>query len=247
MESTISERIIYLRKQKGLTQRQLSEKLHISDKAVSKWELGKGVPSVEMLELLSDLFNCSIDYLVKGKSFQIIKTVNNNTKEELSYSEEVFKKALLIVKDKISGTSFDVWFSNLKVAGLEQGFLPNEFCLQLYVPTIAVKNLMIKKYEKILIDAITQIDDTIQYITYRLENIFDDPYFKPAVRLAILNNGISVALIQRNLQIGYSRAAQLIDAMEDMKYISSIEGKKIRDVFIDKKKYEEIFKESFDS
>lgn len=246
MSSNIGEKITKLRKEKGLTQLQLAEQLNISDKAVSKWESGKGDPSLEMLSSLSDFFNCSIDYLIKGKDYIIFKTVKNNTKEEVSYAQEVFDKALSILKHKVSAISFDVWLSSIKVAGLEQGFLPNDFCLQLYVPTIAVKNMIVKNYEKLILDAIMEIDDSICYITYRLENIFNDPFFKPAVRLAIYNKGVSVAYLQRKLQIGYSRAAQLVDGMEEMNLISSSIGKKIRDVYVDKKKYEEIFHEKFD-
>lgn len=246
MEFNIGERIIKLRKEKGLTQSQLAEKLNISNKAVSKWESGKGDPSIEMLFLLSDCFNCSIDYLIRGKDYIIVKTVKNNSKEEVSYAQEVFDKALSIVKTKVSAISFDVWLSSIKVAGLEQGFLPNEFCLQLYVPTIAVKNMIVKNYEKLILDAIMEIDDSICYLTYRLENIFNDPFFKPALRLAINNKGVSVAFLQRRLSIGYSRAAQLVDAMEEMNFVSSSIGKKLRDVYINEKKYEEIFNEKYD-
>ena len=58
--------IAALRKEKGWTQTELAEKLNVSDKAVSKWENG-GMPSIEFLPKLSELFGVSIDYLVTGK------------------------------------------------------------------------------------------------------------------------------------------------------------------------------------
>ncbi|WP_295209879.1 helix-turn-helix transcriptional regulator [Ruminococcus sp.] len=50
----IGELICQLRKEKGLTQLQLAEKLHVSDKAVSKWERGIGCPDVSILNALAN-------------------------------------------------------------------------------------------------------------------------------------------------------------------------------------------------
>ncbi|WP_028044710.1 helix-turn-helix domain-containing protein [Candidatus Stoquefichus massiliensis] len=54
-----------LRKEKGLSQETLAEKLNVSRQAVSKWESGAGYPEMDKLILLSDLFGVSIDYLIK--------------------------------------------------------------------------------------------------------------------------------------------------------------------------------------
>ncbi len=43
-----------VRKEKGLTQRQLAEQLHVSDRTVSKWERGSGFPDISSLEPLAD-------------------------------------------------------------------------------------------------------------------------------------------------------------------------------------------------
>lgn len=51
-----------------MTQLQLAERLNISDKAVSKWESGNGDPSLEMIAALSNLFDCTTDYLIKGET-----------------------------------------------------------------------------------------------------------------------------------------------------------------------------------
>ena len=49
-----------LRKEKGYTQRQLAEALHVSDKAVSKWECGLGCPDVSLLGALSSVLGVNI-------------------------------------------------------------------------------------------------------------------------------------------------------------------------------------------
>ena len=60
--------IAKLRKKNNMTQLQLAEKLHISDKAVSKWENGAGYPEISMIPTLAEVFGVSIDYLFKGET-----------------------------------------------------------------------------------------------------------------------------------------------------------------------------------
>lgn len=56
-----------LRKEKGMTQLQLAEKLHISDKTVSKWERGLGCPDVSLLTDLSQVFGVDLEKLLSGQ------------------------------------------------------------------------------------------------------------------------------------------------------------------------------------
>ena len=49
--------IAQLRKEKGLTQLQLAERLNVTDKAVSRWETGKNYPDIDMFEDLSKVLN----------------------------------------------------------------------------------------------------------------------------------------------------------------------------------------------
>ena len=61
-----NEKLYYLRKQYSLTQEQLAEKLYVSRTAVSKWEQGKGYPSIESLKSISKLFDITIDELLSS-------------------------------------------------------------------------------------------------------------------------------------------------------------------------------------
>ena len=56
-----------LRKEKKLTQKELAEKINVSDKAVSRWETGKGYPDVTSLVSLSEYFDVSVNELLAGK------------------------------------------------------------------------------------------------------------------------------------------------------------------------------------
>ena len=61
---TLGEKIKEARKQSGLSQEQLAEKLAVSRSAVAKWEANNGLPDVDNLKALSSLLNVSIDYLL---------------------------------------------------------------------------------------------------------------------------------------------------------------------------------------
>ncbi|MBO4918776.1 MAG: helix-turn-helix transcriptional regulator [Erysipelotrichaceae bacterium] len=56
-----------LRKEKDLTQLQLAELLHVSDKAVSRWETGKGFPDIGSLESIADVLGVSVAELLRGE------------------------------------------------------------------------------------------------------------------------------------------------------------------------------------
>lgn len=65
----LHEKLIRLRKQKGMSQLELAEALEVSRQAISKWEVGSAVPSTENLRGLSNLYGVSLDYLVGDKDF----------------------------------------------------------------------------------------------------------------------------------------------------------------------------------
>ena len=55
-----------LREKKGYTQKQLAERLFVSDKTVSKWEMGKGLPDITLLEPLARALGVSVAELISG-------------------------------------------------------------------------------------------------------------------------------------------------------------------------------------
>lgn len=68
MDSTKIGSVIYaLRKEQGLTQRELAEILHVSSKTVSKWERGQGIPDVSVLECLAEILNVTVEQILSGK------------------------------------------------------------------------------------------------------------------------------------------------------------------------------------
>ena len=64
----LEEKLVSLRKAKGLSQLKLAEMMNVSRQAISRWEVGAAVPSIENLRFLSRLYGVSIDYLVNEES-----------------------------------------------------------------------------------------------------------------------------------------------------------------------------------
>lgn len=65
-KGSVGERLLEIRNQKRMTQEDLAEYLNVSRQSVSKWELNKTMPDVEKLMQLSELYEVTLDYLVKG-------------------------------------------------------------------------------------------------------------------------------------------------------------------------------------
>ena len=76
---TLGEKIKEARKQCGLSQEQLAEKMSVSRSAIAKWENGLGLPNDESLKLLADYFGITIDELIPNKSNEEIIVSKNKT------------------------------------------------------------------------------------------------------------------------------------------------------------------------
>ena len=86
MDATkIGEKIAILRKEQGMTQKELAEKLHVSSNAVSKWEIGKNFPDVSLMEPIAETLGISVSELLGLED----KTV-----------EEAFKMGAEVVEEK---------------------------------------------------------------------------------------------------------------------------------------------------
>ena len=70
-----------LRKNKGLTQEELAEKLFVSRTAVSKWESGRGYPNIDSLKEISRFFSVTIDELICSE--EMLSVAENEKKESI--------------------------------------------------------------------------------------------------------------------------------------------------------------------
>lgn len=107
---TIGKFIQSKRKEKGLTQKELAEKLGVTDKAVSKWERGLGCPDVSILEILAKELDTSILEILKGRIIEdeIIKVTeaNDYVKETINFTKnktkEIINKIIVFLTISIS-------------------------------------------------------------------------------------------------------------------------------------------------
>ena len=77
-----NEKLQELRKQKGLTQEELAEVLFVSRTAISKWESGRGYPSIDSLKAVSNYFSVTIDDLLSGEELLTIAEDERKQKGE---------------------------------------------------------------------------------------------------------------------------------------------------------------------
>lgn len=77
-----NEKLQELRKQKGLTQEELAECLYVSRTAISKWESGRGYPSIESLKMISKFFSVTLDDLLSSETILTIAEQEGKQKEK---------------------------------------------------------------------------------------------------------------------------------------------------------------------
>ncbi len=87
MNKDIAKRLVQLRKQKGLSQEALAEKLNLSRQAISKWERGESSPDIENIIQLAKFYEVSFDELLSSDEYSVS---NEDSKEvEVRYVEVI--------------------------------------------------------------------------------------------------------------------------------------------------------------
>jgi len=92
-----------LRNEKGMTQEQLGEKIGVSNKTISRWETGKYMPPVDCLNMLSDIYNISINEILGGERAsgdKFTKIADENITVTLKGGEknyQTFKKIMMCI------------------------------------------------------------------------------------------------------------------------------------------------------
>ena len=100
--------IAELRKERGMTQKELAEKLKVSDKTVSKWETANGMPDVSMLMPIADLFGVTVTELLQGQRML------QNEKMNVEDVDALLKKTLQLSEEDIRGDAGEKQKSTIK-------------------------------------------------------------------------------------------------------------------------------------
>ena len=115
----IGKFIAAMRKEKGLTQRQLAEKLLISDKTVSKWERGNGMPEVSLMMPLCEALGINLNELFSGEKLtdaDYRKKAEENMMDLVKEKEESKQKLILSLIEGF--TTLLAAFTIILLAGL---------------------------------------------------------------------------------------------------------------------------------
>lgn len=110
-----NEKLINLRKSKGLSQEELGAELKVSRQTISKWESCQSYPDFQRLVLLSDYFGLTLDELVKDIDVQEVRDKNiSNEKINSIYNDvntaKSFIKWYLIIAGTVGGNCADTSF-----------------------------------------------------------------------------------------------------------------------------------------
>lgn len=93
----LEEKLVALRKEKGLTQLKLAEMMNVSRQAVSRWEAGASIPSTDNLKYLGSLYDVPLEYLLHDDAPELIRADLELDKEKSDPANEAKKRSRNIV------------------------------------------------------------------------------------------------------------------------------------------------------
>ena len=114
----IGERLKKARLEKNLTQEQFAIKLNVNRQAVSNWENNKNLPDIGMLILMSDVFQISLDQLVKGEDY-----MNNMTEKVIRDGSETRKARFNMITTVIGGSLLLIGVILLVIKGMSVEYI----------------------------------------------------------------------------------------------------------------------------
>lgn len=93
----INEKLVALRKEKGLSQLDLAEMMNVSRQAISRWEVGAAIPSIDNLKYLGSLYNVSLEYLLNEEMENPpLQEVNGGSRNNQRATRKLNKSKLII-------------------------------------------------------------------------------------------------------------------------------------------------------
>jgi len=174
------------RKKLNLTQSELADKLQITSQAVSKWENARGIPDIEMLNKLSEIFNVDIKDIINGEE-QTNYQQQKNKKKKIYIPGGIILLLILIsllsiTNQKEEDFNFHPITSDNSCFGLKGVIAYNTNKKSIYISDIECSNEQVKEFldiECILYESIDNTDKKIyeyghlsNYESYNKENLY---------------------------------------------------------------------------
>jgi len=133
-KKTIGQFIAILRKANGMTQKDLAEKLNVSDKAVSRWERDECAPDLSLIPVIAEIFQVTTDELLRGERKNVEQTQQTPeaTEEKISAKSEK-QVARILSKSKTGMTVGSIVSIGIAVVGLLVALLCNFAFLKSYL------------------------------------------------------------------------------------------------------------------
>lgn len=201
MENKLGKVISNLRKEKGITQKDLADALNVSDKAVSRWECGKSRPDLEMMFEISKYFNVSYKKLITAcisddkkddKDNKIVEEIVAEFSDMGKKNAKRIKYILLFSVTIILILTIAIIFTNSYnkfkvykvhsesevISRIEGLYVETKIRDTLYLGDITIKDIEIKGTDVVSLD-IYYIEDGKEYIIYNyssLNNIYLENY-----------------------------------------------------------------------
>ncbi len=112
----LSEKIINLRKSRGWSQEELSERLNVSRQSVSKWESGISNPDLDKIVAMSTLFGVSTDYLLKDATAEESEPIRDFVSSDEEEIEEIIEEESLPTRE-VTAAEAEEYLTAVKKAG----------------------------------------------------------------------------------------------------------------------------------
>ena len=169
----IGKFILEQRKKLNLTQSELAEKLSVTSQAISKWERGRGLPDIEMLNGLAKIFNVEIDDILNGE--EKTDTENDISKSSITKNKKIYiileliiiiiLLVLLLISKSNNNFNFHSLSSNNSCFGVNGVIAYNKNKKSIYISNIECSNEEKREYldvECILYETVGNVDKKIQ-------------------------------------------------------------------------------------
>ncbi len=137
----IGEQIALLRKKKGLTQRELGERVSVSFQAVSKWERGETLPDVTVLPDLAKVLETSIDNILLGGEKQVEFKGKISVSDMRAGLDCLKNMGEFLGKDNIIYRSAIKGINDEMNTDIEEAFL-NDYVYEAFLTEVIIQNLM---------------------------------------------------------------------------------------------------------